>query len=165
MKKELQEWQEQVKLLESQKFDLSKKFALLEECFKRDTELFRSETLKREETWEEERLGYENEIQRAKMQNEQSVEFVISIRKELVKLGISIEKKQEQYGGKNEENSSLGGNMSGNGGNNFVLMTVAESIKRVLETVNKRIDSFVYYSSGSLKRDQSTTDHHLHQQQ
>ena len=74
---------------------MSKKFALLEECFKRDTELFRCETLKGEEIWEEERLRYENENQRARMQHEQSIEFVISIRKELVKIGISIEKKQE----------------------------------------------------------------------
>ena len=92
------------------------------------------------------------------MQHEQSIEFVISIRKELVKIGISIEKKQEQYG-QSEENSSLGGNIANNG-HKFVLNTVSESIKRALESVNKRIDSFVYYSSGSLKRDQSTLDHH-----
>ena len=49
MKKEVTEFEEQVKLLESQKHDMSKKLGMLEECCKRDTDLFRFETLKREQ--------------------------------------------------------------------------------------------------------------------
>jgi hypothetical protein len=36
-----------------------------------------------------------------------------------------------------------------------VFVTIADGIKRVVESLNKRIDSFVYYSSGTLKREQS----------
>jgi len=46
------------------------------------------------------------------------------------------------------ENSDLSNNS-----HKFVLITVADGIKRVIESMNKRIDSFVYYSSGSLKRE------------
>lgn len=55
IKKEMNEFEEQVKLLESQKHDMQKKLSSLEECCKRDTDLFRFETLKREQDWDEER--------------------------------------------------------------------------------------------------------------
>ena len=41
MSKEMLEWQEQCKLLESQKHDIHKKLTHLEEAYKRDTNIFR----------------------------------------------------------------------------------------------------------------------------
>lgn len=60
--KEVKEWQEQVKLLESQKFDLNKKYQHMEEAYKRDTSLFRNETIKRDEEYEEEKDRSERNI-------------------------------------------------------------------------------------------------------
>ena len=53
-----------MKLLESQKFDISKKLTQLEEAYKRDMTLFRNETLKKDEEWEEEKLKYEQSLTR-----------------------------------------------------------------------------------------------------
>ena len=58
-KQEVNEWQEQVKLLESMKGDQAKKMAQLEESYKKTTGLFRQEIQLREETAEEESQRFE----------------------------------------------------------------------------------------------------------
>ena len=70
----------------------------------------------------------------------------MNLRKELAKLIQSIEKKQEQYA--IGENTDLNKNS-----HYFALVTVVESFKRAVESMNKRIESYVYYSSGCVKSD------------
>ena len=56
------EWQEQVKLIESQKFDLTKRLTQLEEAYKRDSQIFRSEAIKRDEEYEDQKMLMNREI-------------------------------------------------------------------------------------------------------
>ena len=111
----------------------------MEEAYKREAELFRNESLKREEEWEEERSKYEGRLQVMRTQNEQSVEFVGSLRKEFIKVLGNIQSKQRQFGQENQEQNIV------------VMGSMAEGMKRIVESINKRIDSFIYYSNSSYK--------------
>ena len=69
----------------------------MEECYKRDMELFRGETMKRDQEVERDRARMENEVEQMRCHIDQAVEFVVSMKKDLIKLQKHIEKKQEQY--------------------------------------------------------------------
>ena len=59
---------------------------VLEESYKRDMELFRTEAMKRDQDVEEEKSRCECELTKTKTQIDQSQEFVVSVRKDLQKL-------------------------------------------------------------------------------
>ncbi|CDW72869.1 UNKNOWN [Stylonychia lemnae] len=151
--KEMTEWQEQVKLIESQKFDLSKRLTQLEEAYKRDSHLFRTETIKRDEEYEDQKLNLNREVQNVRMQNEQSIEFIKSIKKDLIEIITRADKKNEQYIHGNHISEQTNENMDNMNQNNrsykYVLQTVIESFKRSQETICKRIDSFIYYAKST----------------
>lgn len=65
----------------------------LEENYKRDTELFRQEAMKRDQDLEDEKVKQETELFKARSQIDQTLEFVVSIRKDLIKLSKQVEKK------------------------------------------------------------------------
>lgn len=66
----------------------------LEESYKRDTELFRQEAMKRDQDLEDEKIKQETELYKSRSQIDQTLEFVVSIRKDLIKLSKQVEKKQ-----------------------------------------------------------------------
>lgn len=80
-----------------------------------------------------------------KATNDQSLDFLKLMRKEFSKVLASVEKKQEQYFNGSEENSDHNSQRN----LKFVTTTLVEAVKRSLESMNKRIDSFLYYSNNN----------------
>ena len=81
------------KAAEGERQEWRKRFQQLEEAYKRESELFRSESMKREQEAEEERARNEGELARARAQTEQTMEFVMVIRKEVGKVLMQVERK------------------------------------------------------------------------
>ena len=76
---------------------MKRKLHVIEESYKRDTELFRTEAMKRDQEIEEEKAKCEIEVQKTRSQVDSAIEFIGSIKKDLMKLMKQVEKKQEQY--------------------------------------------------------------------
>ncbi len=55
---------------------MTKKYSQLEDAYKRDTSLFRNETIKRDEEYEEVKIRIERELQESKAKQEETVEFI-----------------------------------------------------------------------------------------
>ena len=93
-----------------------------------------------------------------KLQHDQALDFVRSLKKDLSKLSQSLETKHEQYlgGGKGDENECENKNFK------FIANTLVEGVKRVIESIQKRIDSFVFYSNsnGSLVSTNTNGQHY-----
>ena len=91
-------------------------------------------------------------FQSTKLQHEQALDFVRSLKKDLAKLTQNLEKKYDQYlGGRGEENETENKNFR------FIASTLVEGVKRVIESIQKRIDSFVFYSSGQSQHQSQTS--------
>lgn len=92
---ELQIAHEHTKTGETERLELKKKLASLEDYYKRDTELFRTEAMKRDHDIEQEKVKCVEQLQKSRSQVDMSVEFVLSIRKDLTKLLKQVESKKE----------------------------------------------------------------------
>ena len=90
---ELQIAHEHTKTGETERLELKKKLASLEDYYKRDTELFRTEAMKRDHDIEQEKVKCVEQLQKSRSQVDMSVEFVLSIRKDLTKLLKQVESK------------------------------------------------------------------------
>lgn len=65
----------------------------MEDGYKRDTELFRTEAMKRDQDIDEERARGDGEVAKSRSQVEQAREFISSLRKDLLKLLKQVDKK------------------------------------------------------------------------
>ena len=100
--KEIEELTDSVKAIEIAKQELQKKVQNLDDQYKRDMNLFRSETVNREEKQEEERQKFQKEISRVRTDRDAAYDFLSVIRKDFSKVGSHLEKKYEHFKGGKE---------------------------------------------------------------
>jgi hypothetical protein len=131
---------------ESERQELKRKYIQLEEQYKRDSELFRNEAMKRDSEVEEQKGRTEGELQRARQGAEQGVEFVVSIRKDLMKLMKQMEKKHEAIQIEEDTKSSNQTSAATLNGKKLLFSSMTETFNRSVDNLVKRIESHLYFS-------------------
>ena len=105
--------------------------------------------MKRDQDVEEEKSKSESDLMKSRTQIDSSLEFVASIRKDLMKLLKQVEKKKEQIAKEEEEDARAPtfGTMVSGGGRKLLMASLTETFKLSLDNIMKRIESFLYFSS------------------
>jgi hypothetical protein len=151
-----------MKLIKLNKDEIEAKLGQMEETYRREALCFKEDGAKRGEEFDQEVQRLERELGKFRLHNDQAMDFLLLIKKELIKVGDNFEKKinliKNEAGGlgatiqtsnsinctlePGEHNASRVNTTQGD----ILITTVIEGSKRVLESLGKRIESFVAFS-------------------